>query len=90
VQGVPQGFLRHVRYVVRVSQDATADLPLGHRHLLQRGQGKSALALSRDLDCQYKTAFVLAHALREVMALELKGMRLGGCGEMVERVLRQL
>ena len=47
-------------------------------------KGKSALALSRDLDCQYKTAFVLAHKLREAMASELKGMRLGGDGETVE------
>jgi len=28
-------------------------------------KGMSALQLSRDLDCQYKTAFVLAHKLRE-------------------------
>lgn len=47
-------------------------------------KGKSALALSRDLDCQYKTAFVLAHKLREAMALELKGRHLGGAGETVE------
>src|SRR5487761_2776433 len=47
-------------------------------------KGKCALALSRDLDCQYKTAFVLAHKLREAMASELKGMRLGGDGETVE------
>src|ERR1700733_12819625 len=47
-------------------------------------KGKSALALSRDLDCQYKTAFVLAHKIREAMASELKGMHLGGEGETVE------
>jgi transposase-like protein len=47
-------------------------------------KGKSALALSRDLDVQYKTAFVLAHKLREAMASELKGMKLGGQGETVE------
>jgi transposase-like protein len=47
-------------------------------------KGKSALALSRDLDCQYKTAFVLAHKLREAMASELKGMQLGGDGETAE------
>src|ERR1700722_790766 len=47
-------------------------------------KGKSALALSRDLDCQYKTAFVLAHKMREAMATELKGLRLGGDGETVE------
>jgi transposase-like protein len=47
-------------------------------------KGKSALALSRDLGCQYKTAFVLAHKLREAMASELKGMRVGGAGQVVE------
>jgi transposase-like protein len=47
-------------------------------------KGKSALALSRDLDCQYKTAFVLAHKLREAMASELKGMTVGGTGRTVE------
>jgi transposase-like protein len=31
-------------------------------------KGISALQLSRDLCCQYKTAFVLAHKLREAMA----------------------
>jgi len=30
-------------------------------------KGHSALQLSRDLDCQYKTAFVLSHKLREAM-----------------------
>lgn len=33
-------------------------------------KGHSALQLSRDLDCQYKTAFVLAHKLREVLDQE--------------------
>jgi transposase-like protein len=47
-------------------------------------KGKSALALSRDLDCQYKTAFVLAHKIREAMASELKGLHIGGDGETVE------
>ena len=32
-------------------------------------KGKSMLALSRELDIQYKTAFVLAHKLREAMAV---------------------
>lgn len=32
-------------------------------------KGISALQLSRDLDCQYKTAYVLAHKLREAMAI---------------------
>jgi transposase-like protein len=47
-------------------------------------KGKSALALSRDLGTQYKTAYVLAHKLREAMASEMKGMHLGGAGETVE------
>ena len=47
-------------------------------------KGKSALALSRDLDVQYKTAFVLSHKLREAMATELKEARLGGEGRVVE------
>ena len=47
-------------------------------------KGKSALALSRDLDCQYKTAFVLAHKMREAMASNVKGLQLGGAGKTVE------
>ncbi len=34
-------------------------------------KGVSMIQLSRDLDCQYKTAFVLAHKLREAMASEV-------------------
>jgi hypothetical protein len=41
-------------------------------------KGFSALQLSRDLSCQYKTAFVLAHKLREAMAAERKGRVLSG------------
>jgi len=47
-------------------------------------KGKSALALSRDLGVQYKTSFVLAHKIREAMASELKGMKVGGEGKIVE------
>lgn len=47
-------------------------------------KGKSALALSRDLGVQYRTAFVLAHKLREAMATEMKGSKLGGDGRKVE------
>ena len=41
-------------------------------------KGYSALQLSRDLDCQYKTAFVLAHKLREALGSELKDRTLSG------------
>ncbi len=47
-------------------------------------KGKSALALSRDLDVQYKTAFVLAHKMREAMASESKGRMIGGEGKEAE------
>jgi transposase-like protein len=47
-------------------------------------KGKNALALSRDLNVQYKTAFVLAHKLREAMASEVKGYQMGGVGKVVE------
>lgn len=41
-------------------------------------KGISALQLSRDLDVQYKTAFVLAHKLREAMGAEIEGRELSG------------
>jgi transposase-like protein len=47
-------------------------------------KGKSMLALSRDLGTSYKTAFVLAHKLREAMATELKGRTIGGEGKVAE------
>ena len=37
-------------------------------------KGVSALQVSRDLDVQYKTAFVLSHKLREAMAVEAPAM----------------
>ncbi len=47
-------------------------------------KGKSTLALSRDLGVQYKTAFVLAHKIREAMAAELRGVVIGGAGKAAE------
>jgi len=44
-------------------------------------KGVAALQLSRDLDCQYKTAFVLTHKLREAMASEQAGVSLNGIVE---------
>jgi len=44
-------------------------------------KGHSALQLSRDLDCQYKTAFVLAHKLREAIASEQRDVSLSGTVE---------
>jgi len=47
-------------------------------------KGKSMLALSRDLGTSYKTSFVLAHKLREAMAVELKDRVIGGEGKVAE------
>jgi transposase-like protein len=44
-------------------------------------KGVSALQVSRDLNVQYKTAFVLSHKLREAMALEQQNRRLDGVVE---------
>ncbi len=44
-------------------------------------KGVSALQVSRDLDVQYKTAFVLSHKLREAMAREDIGRKLSGTVE---------
>ena len=44
-------------------------------------KGVSALQVSRDLDVQYKTAFVLSHKLREAMTREAAGTVLEGTVE---------
>src|ERR1051326_1311032 len=47
-------------------------------------KGKNALALSRDLGTSYKATWVLMHKIREAVASEMKGVRVGGEGETVE------
>jgi len=47
-------------------------------------KGKSALALSRDVGLSYKAAWVLMHKIREALASEMKGERVGGDGETIE------
>jgi len=44
-------------------------------------KGHAALQLSRDLDVQYRTAFVLQHKLREAMASEVATVTLSGTVE---------
>lgn len=62
-----------------------ASRKMAHRDILAAialfvngAKGLSALQLSRDLDCQYKTAFVLLHKLREAMGAEQAGATLSG------------
>ncbi|NHK26674.1 IS1595 family transposase [Parvularcula flava] len=44
--------------------------------IVNSAKGVSAVQLSRDLDVQYKTAFVLAHKLREAMADEIDNAKI--------------
>ena len=41
-------------------------------------KGHSALQLSRDLDVQYRTAFVLSHKIREALCAGIKDWKLSG------------
>jgi transposase-like protein len=47
-------------------------------------KGKNALALSRDLGMSHKACWVLLHKVREAMAEEFKGRRVGGEGKVAE------
>jgi transposase-like protein len=57
---------------------AVRDILLAIAIFVNAAKGISALQLGRDLDVQYKTAFVLAHKLREAMAAEHADMTLAG------------
>lgn len=46
--------------------------------VVNASKGLSAVQLSRDLDVQHKTAFVLMHKLREAMAAEISDLHLAG------------
>lgn len=49
--------------------------------LVNASKGLSAVQLSRDLDVQHKTAFVLMHKLREAMEAETRDIHLAGTVE---------
>lgn len=51
---------------------AIRDILLAIAIFCNGAKGVSMLQLSRDLNCQYKTAFVLAHKLREALGAELQ------------------
>jgi transposase-like protein len=54
------------------------DILLAIAIFVNGAKGHSALQLSRDLDCQYKTAFVLAHKIREAISSTDKGETVSG------------
>lgn len=47
-------------------------------------KGKNALALSRDLGMSHKACWVMLHKVREALAEEFKGRKLGGKGKTAE------
>jgi hypothetical protein len=47
-------------------------------------KGKNALALSRDLNMSHKACWVLLHKMREAMAEEFRGRKVGGVGKVAE------
>jgi len=47
-------------------------------------KGKNALALSRDLGMSHKACWIMLHKLRESMALEFKGRKIGGEDKVAE------
>jgi len=57
---------------------AVRDLLAAIAIFVNGAKGHSALQLSRDLDVQYKTAFVLAHKLREAIGAADKGKKVSG------------
>ena len=57
---------------------------IGLASFVNEVKGKSALALGRDIDVQYKTAFVLEHKLREAMGHEIHDVKIGGEGKVAE------
>ena len=60
---------------------AVRDYLLAIAILMNGAKGISALQLGRDLDVQYRTAFVLAHKIREALAAEVKDLKLSGTVE---------
>jgi hypothetical protein len=79
MRGLPVSVFRDGADHIRRPQAVDSRLSPRHRDLFANGaKGHSALQLSRDLDCQYKTAFVLAHKLREAMGATLGGDELRG------------
>ena len=71
-------FSRHERHLFSSRKLPMRDYLMAIAIFVNGAKGVSALQLSRDLNVQYKTAFVLAHKLREAMAAEHKGKVLRG------------
>ena len=69
--GLPPSVFRDGADHLRRSQAAIWDYLLAIAIFVNGAKGHAALQLSRDLDCQYRTAYVLAHKLREALGAEI-------------------
>ena len=54
------------------------DILTGIRTFILNAKGNSAIALSKELGCDYKTAFVMQHKLREALMVAMDEIRLEG------------
>ena len=81
MQGLTQQFSVTSRTIFASRKMSFVDLLAATVILANAVKGVSMLQLSRDLDCQYKTAFFLAHKLREAIASEIEGAKLSGVVE---------
>jgi hypothetical protein len=60
--------------VTRIKNPDRGDCLLASVILANGARGHSPLQLSRDLDCPFKTVFVLAHNLREAIGANARRM----------------
>jgi ISXO2-like transposase domain len=76
--GLSTAVLGHVGNDPCIPQDGLRRFARGHVLDRERGKGSLALQLARDVGCNPKSAFVLAHKIREALASEAKGLNLNG------------
>ena len=81
MQGLPQGLLPPSGTLFACHKMPLRSYLAAIAIFCNEVKGKSALALSRDIGGQYKTAFVLAHKLCEAVATEIKEYKLGAQAE---------
>ena len=74
IQGLRAAILDYHGYALRQPLPIR-DLLAAIAIFVNGAKGISPLQLTHDLDVQYKTAFVLAHKLREQMGAEIDGRR---------------
>ena len=78
MQSVPVSVLGYFGTIFSSRKLAIRDILAAIAIFTNGAKGHSALQLSRDLDVQYKTAFVLSHKIREAIAAQDKGVKVSG------------